>query len=113
MATVESDQSQRNAGFGGRIVDVSEYPTARFVSSAPIDLGRIPSDGVVVRCRAAGKLTMHGVTKAVTFPISAERLAGALDVLADVRIVFAGWVIANPSIGWFVTTADTGTLEVL
>ncbi len=56
---------------------------------------------------------MHGVTKAVTFPISAERLAGALDVLADVRIVFAGWGIVNPSIGWFVTTADTSTLEVL
>ncbi len=113
MATVESDQSQRNAQFDGRIMDVSQYPTARFVLSAAIELGKIPTDGVVMRYHAVGKLTMHGVTRTVTFPISAERLDGGLDVLADVRIVFADWGIANPSVGGFVTTADAGTLEVL
>jgi hypothetical protein len=33
--------------------------------------------------------------------------------LADVPIVFADWNIANPSIGGFVTTDSSGTLEVL
>src|ERR1700677_3135343 len=39
MASVVSDQSERNAQFDGRIMDVSTYPTAKFVLSAPISLG--------------------------------------------------------------------------
>ena len=34
-------------------------------------------------------------------------------MLADIPITFSEWNIANPSIGGFVTTANTGTLEVL
>ena len=113
MATVESDQSERNAQFAGRIMDVGKYPTAGLVLSTAIDLGAVPADGVIVHYRATGKLTMHGVTKTVSFPISAERIDNGLDVLADVRIVFADWDISNPSVSGFVTTANAGTLEVL
>ena len=56
---------------------------------------------------------MHGVTKSVAFPVSAELVSGKIVVLADIPITFSEWNIANPSIGGFVTTADVGTLEVL
>ena len=56
---------------------------------------------------------MHGVTRKVTFPLTAERTADGIDALADVPIVFADWDIANPSVGGFVTTDSSGTLEVL
>ena len=57
---------------------------------------------------------MHGVTKSVTFPVSVEVVSGtAVYVLADVPVVFANWDISNPSVGGFVTTKSTGTLEVL
>ena len=56
---------------------------------------------------------MHGVTKSVTFSVSAERVGSEIDVLADITIPFSGWDISNPSIGGFVTTASTRTLEVL
>jgi hypothetical protein len=49
----------------------------------------------------------------VTFPVSAERLGSDIDVLADITIPFSEWDIANPSIGGFVSTANSGTLEVL
>jgi hypothetical protein len=62
---------------------------------------------------ATADLTMHGVTRQVTFPLTAERTADGVDALADVPIVFADWDIANPSIGGFVTTDSSGTLEVL
>ena len=39
MASVVSDQSQRNAHFEGPIMDVSQYPTATLTLSSPIDLG--------------------------------------------------------------------------
>ncbi len=113
MASVVSDQSQRNAHFDGSIMDVSQYPTATLTVSSPVDLGTIPANGVVRRYQAVGDLDMHGVTKSVSFPVSAERVGGEIDVLADVSIPFSEWNIANPSIGGFVSTANSGTLEVL
>ena len=113
MASVVSDQSQRNAHFDGSIMDVSQYPTATLTVSSPVDLGTTPGNGVVRRYQAVGDLDMHGVTKSVSFPVSAERVGGEIDVLADVSIPFSEWNIANPSIGGFVSTANSGTLEVL
>jgi polyisoprenoid-binding protein YceI len=113
MASVVSDQSQRNARFDGPIMDVNQFPTATLTLSAPIDLGTIPADGVVQHYNAVGDLDMHGVTKSVSFPVTAERVGSGIDVLADVPITFSEWNIANPSIGGFVTTANSGTLEVL
>ena len=114
MASVVSDQSERNAQFDGRIMDVSDYPTAKFVLSGPISLAGGLVTGGSKQYTATGTLTMHGVTKSVTFPVSVEVTSGsAVYVLADVPIVFANWDISNPSVGGFVTTKSTGTLEVL
>ncbi len=113
MASVVSDQSQRNARFDGPIMNVSQFPTAILTLSSPIDLGSIPAPGVVMKYNASGTLDMHGVTKPVTFSVSAELLNGKIVVLADIPITFSEWDIANPSIGGFVTTANSGTLEVL
>ncbi len=113
MASVVSDQSSRNAHFDGPIMDVAQFPTSTLSLSSPISLGSIPADGDVAHYEASGVLRMHGVSRLVTFSVSAERLGGEIDVLADVSIPFSEWDIANPSIGGFVTTANTGTLEVL
>ncbi len=113
MASVVSDQSQRNARFDGPIMDVSQFPTATLTLSTPIALGTIPADGAVEHYNAVADLDMHGVTKSVSFPVTAERVGSGIDVLADVPITFSEWNIANPSIGGFVTTANSGTLEVL
>jgi polyisoprenoid-binding protein YceI len=113
MASVVSDQSQRNAKFDGPIMDVSRYPTATLTLSSPIALGQLPGNGVIAHYSATGVLDLHGVNKSVSFSVSAERLSGQIDVLADINIPFADWNIANPSVGGFVTTANNGTLEVL
>lgn len=113
MASVVSDQSERNAHFDGPIMDVAQYPTATLTLTAPLNLGAIPTDGVVGHYNATGALDMHGVTKTVSFTVSAERSGNEIDVLADITIPFDEWDISNPSIGGFVTTAKSGTLEVL
>ena len=113
MASVVSDQSQRNAQFDGRIIGVNQYPTATLVLTAPIPLGTLPAAGTTKQYTAHGTLTMHGESKAVTFSVTAERIRSEIDVLADLPITFSDWNIANPSIGGFVTTANNGTLEVL
>jgi polyisoprenoid-binding protein YceI len=113
MASVKSDQSERNAQFDGRIMDVATYPTATLHLSSPLTLGRIPAVGQRVSYIGTGSLAMHGVSRTIFLPLSAERTAGGIAVLAEVPVVFSDWDIANPSIGGFVTTAESGTLEVL
>ena len=113
MASVVSDQPERNSQFDGRIMDVSQYPTAKFTLTSPIKLGPVPSHGTITNYSATGELTMHGVTKSITFNVSIEGTASGLEALAEIPIQFSTWNIANPSIGGFVTTADNGTLEVL
>jgi polyisoprenoid-binding protein YceI len=113
MASVVSDQSERNAQFDGRIMDVSRYPTAALKLTAPISLGTLPALGTKVTYTATGDLTMHGVTRAVSFPLAAGRTADGIYALADLAILFSDWDIVNPSVGGFVTTESSGTLEVL
>ena len=118
MATVHSDKSQRDAQFDGRIMDVSQYPTGTFTLTSPIDLAPLPATGVIKSYTADGKLTLHGVTRTVTFTLTAERSTAKdggtqLDVAGDIPVLFSDYNIQNPSVGGFVTTQDHGLLEFL
>ena len=113
MATVHSDKSQRDAEFDGRIMDVSQYPTGTFTLTSPIDLAPLPATGVIKSYTAAGKLTLHGVTRTVTFTLTAERKGTQIEVAGDIPVLFSDYNIQNPSVGGFVTTQDHGLLEFL
>jgi polyisoprenoid-binding protein YceI len=113
MATIRSDQSQRDAQFDDRIMDTATYPTGTLTLTAPIALGSLPGDGVVRTFHAAGNLTLHGHTRPVPFSLQAERTAAGIEVSGSIPVLFANWGIANPSFGSFVTTQDHGLLEFL
>jgi polyisoprenoid-binding protein YceI len=113
MADVHSDQSERDGQFDGRIMDVSQYPTATFTLTSPISLGRIPAAGVTVHETATGNLMLHGQTHAVTFPVSARYSGTSIDVTGSIPVTFADYGISNPSFAGTVTTDSHGTLEFL
>lgn len=54
MATIKSDQSQRDAQFRGRIMDTAAYPTGTLVLTRPITLAPLPATGVIRTYAAAG-----------------------------------------------------------
>ncbi len=112
LASVTSDQSNRDNQFRGRIMSVSKYPTASFELTKPIDLGTTLDAGKTVTVKATGNLTTHGVTKEVTIDLSAKRTGNAVQVSGSIPITFADYDIPNPSFGP-AQTGDTGTIEVL
>ena len=112
VASIRSDSSRRDEQFAGRIMETDLYPTASFVLTMPIDIGTIPPEGQDVSLTATGDLTLHGVTKAVTFDLTARVDNGRVGILAAIPVVFADFGIANPSFGP-VQTGDEGELEVL
>jgi polyisoprenoid-binding protein YceI len=113
MATVHSNESERDAQFDGRIMDVSAYPTATLTLTGPISLAPLPADGVIRTYRASAGLAMHGVTRTVSFSLEAERTSAGIEVSGAIPILFADWSIANPSFPPFVTTQNHGVLEFL
>lgn len=113
LTSVASDKSQRDHQFQGRIMNTATYPTATFKLTQPIALGSEPADGVTVTKQATGDLTLHGVTKSITFAVSVKKTGSTIAASGSVPILFADYNIANPSFGGTVTTDDHGTLEFL
>lgn len=113
MATIKSDQSQRDAQFRGRIMDTSAYPTGTLTLTRPITLTPLPGAGVIKTYTAAGQLTLHGHTRQVSFTLSAERTGAGIEVSGSIPILFADWSIPNPSFGNVITTQNHGVLEFL
>ena len=113
MATIKSDESQRDAQFNGRIMQTSTYPTGTLTLSAPIRLGTPPAANVVKTYHATARLTLHGHTRTVTFALKAERTSAGIAVSGSIPVVFADYGISNPSFAGFVTTQNHGLLEFL
>jgi polyisoprenoid-binding protein YceI len=110
MTTVTSDESRRDGQFNGRIMETSTYPTATFRLTQPIDVGQVPAIGVKRTFQATGELTLHGVTKPVTFQVTGQYTGSAVQVVGSIPVTFADYAISNPSFGP-VTTEDHGILE--
>ena len=63
-----------------------------------------------VTASATGELTLHGVTKTVTFDVQGRSTGSQVQIAGSIPITFADWGISNPSFGP-VTTQDNGNLE--
>ena len=110
MTTFSSDESRRDRQFNGRVMNVTQFPEAKFVLTAPIDFGSIPDEGGTVTATATGDLTLHGTTNSVTFDVQGTFKNGLIGVLGQIPVVFADYGIPNPSIA-SVRTEDNGLLE--
>ena len=109
MAALTSglSQSTRTSAF-----DVAAHPTASLVLVGPIPLGTVPA-GAVEHLRAAGTLTLHGVSRAVSFSVAVESAGGGVDVLADISLPFARWNISIQGVPWLGDLQSPATIEVL
>jgi len=110
MTTVSSDESRRDGQFNERIMETATYPTATFELTEPISFGTVPATGNEQTFQATGDLTMHGITRAVTFDVTGRYTGTQIQVAGSIPVTFADWSISNPSFGP-VETEDHGVLE--
>lgn len=113
VRSIRSDRSERDQQFSGRIMDSSQFPKATFTLTKAIDLGTVPAIGATVTATATGNLTLHGVTRPVSFPVTVKRSAASVAVAGTVPVRYADYQIDNPSIGGFVSVGDAGAVEFL
>ena len=110
VGSITSDESRRDNQFRDRIMEVDQFPEATFTLGAPIDFGSVPAAGEQITATATGDLTLHGVTRTVTFDVTAEAGADRIGVLGTIPVLFADYRIENPSVSG-ITTEDNGVLE--
>jgi len=102
------DVSQRD-GVVARQLNVQQFPTAIFtVVSASVPAG-ITSEQVDVT--AAGKLTIHGVTKDVTVNAKAQLVGDKVEIAGSTSIDMNDYGVSPPQVP-FVTVDSTTTLEL-
>ncbi len=110
MKSLKSDDPRRDRKFTGEIMNTDMFPTSTFTLTTPIVLGTVPVDGKEITTSATGDLTLRGVTKPVTFDVTAKRTGNSIGVSGAIDVKFADYSIANPS-NVAVTTEDHGLIE--
>jgi polyisoprenoid-binding protein YceI len=110
MASITSDSDRRDGQFRTRIMSTDEFPTSTFVLTSPIEFGTIPAEGEQITASATGDLTLRGVTRSVTFDLTAQLEGGRIGVLGSIPILFSDYEIPDPSNG-FAVVKDNGLLE--
>jgi polyisoprenoid-binding protein YceI len=95
-------------------LETQKYPDANVSLDQPVALGATFASGAPISSTAAGHLTLHGTTRAVSVPLLARRNAADLDVSGSIPVTFADWGFPKPQgFGFFGSLADHGTAEFL
>ena len=112
-ADLRADHDQRRDGQLARQgIQTSQFPTATFKLTAPIDLGSVPADGKEIQVTATGQLTLHGQTKDVQIPLKARLSGSTIAISGSLPIVFADYGIQKPNSFMVLSIADEGTMEL-
>ena len=114
MTGLITEDDRRNqairASAGG--LETFSFPQATFVLTQPIDLGEVPVEGASVQVEAVGDLTVHGVTKDVTIPLTAEHQAGVIVVFGNLEgMLLDDYDIPAPTSLAVLSVEDNATME--
>lgn len=111
LTSLKSDSEQRDGQLRENGIQTSQYPTATFKLTTPIQLGAVPADGQTVSAVATGDLTIHGTTKSVQIPVQAQRSGSTVTVIGSIDIVFADYGFSGPTSFRVLSVEDHGTME--
>ena len=108
VASVATDEANRDAYFRDEAMEADEFPTATFelTEPAPIEEG-------ATAVELTGDLTIHGVTQPATVQaeVAGDATSGdPVQVIGSVPVTFADFDVEAPSLG-FVTVEDEGSIE--
>jgi polyisoprenoid-binding protein YceI len=112
MTTLVSDDSSRDGQMRRQGIESSRFPTASFTLTSPLALPALPPANTTVKLDAVGDLTLHGVTKRVTFPLEASQEGSVLVVTGSLDVQFADYSITRPQSFKVLSIEDHGVIEL-
>lgn len=112
MTGLITDSGARTGAIRSQAIETDAFPTATFELTSSLDFGEVPGGDEQVTVTAAGNLTVHGVTRAVEMPLTAELQNGVIVVFGQLELALADYGIDTPSAPIVVSVDDTAVLEL-
>lgn len=110
MTQVETDDTRRDDRVHEALA-TSEFPTAGFTLTEPIELDELPAEGETISVTAVGEMAIKGVTNDVEVGLDARLVDGVLVVVGSTPVVFGDYGVETPSAPIVVSVDDEGTIE--
>jgi polyisoprenoid-binding protein YceI len=111
VSTLRSDENRRDSRIRTSGLQTDEYPTATFVSTAPVTLPAGTEAGQAVTADITGDMTIHGVTRRVTIPLEVRLTGAEGEVVGKLTFPFSDFGMSPPNVGGFVSVENDATLE--
>ncbi len=111
LTKITTNESRRDNRVQSAL-ETDEFPQATFELTSPIELGPDAASGAEVNAPAKGDLTIHGVTKAVEFPLRAKLVDGTVVVVGSLDVTFSDFGVQVPSAPIVLSVEDQGVLEL-
>jgi polyisoprenoid-binding protein YceI len=97
-----------------RSLGTQAHPDATITLVGPVTLGPAFATGATVSVTVSARLTLHGVSHQVAFPVSGRRDGSALQLAGAIPVTFSAWHITGPTAyGALGSLADHGLAEFL
>ena len=112
LSQLQSNESRRDNWIKNDTIQTSRYPMATFVPRSVAGLPTpLPTSGEAT-FQLAGDLTVHGVTKPVTWQVTAQFADGAITGNATANVNITDFGMAPPKVGPVLNIEDALTLEL-
>jgi polyisoprenoid-binding protein YceI len=111
VTKLTSDDGRRDQRIRTSGLESDRFRTASFTLSSPIALPTTAASGSPLTLSATGALTIHGVTKTVTIPITARLTGSQIELVGSITFPFEQFGMTPPSQFNFVTVQDNATME--
>ena len=112
LATLKTDSSRRDGYIQRNTLETGTYPEAIFVPTATAGLpAALPTSGPVA-FQLTGDLTVHGVTRPVTWDVTGEIAGNALSGTAITSITFTDFGMTLPRVGPVLSVDDLIRLQL-
>ena len=113
MTGLITDDGARNNAIRNQAIETASFPEASFVLTQPIELGSVPGPGEQVQVEATGDLTIHGVTRTETIPLTAELAGDIIVVFGQLGpILLADYDISEPRAAVVLSVEDNAIMEL-
>lgn len=111
LGTLTTNDRGRDDKVQGAL-ETDQFPTATFALTQPVDLGAGAAAGQPVAIAAAGDLTIHGVTKAVQFPLEAQLVGSTIVIVGSLEISLADFGVVAPTAPIVLSVEDVAVVEL-
>ncbi|HYI62026.1 MAG TPA: YceI family protein [Acidimicrobiales bacterium] len=107
------DVANRRQAMDRQGLEIEQFPEASFTLTEPIDIGDDPAGGEKVTAEATGDLTLHGVTREITFTVEARVVGSQIQVAAvdSIPVALADHDIEKPTAPFLADVDDQGTFD--